>query len=69
MGAIHTRAWSAMLAAAACVVAPTLHAQGREEAKLITATSVMTELRESRDQQIPQWLLNQGLRHGRDRMS
>ena len=58
MGAIHTRAWPAMLAAAACIVAPALHAQGREEAKLITATSVMTELRESRDQQIPQWLLD-----------
>lgn len=58
MGAIHTRAWTVMLAAAACVVAPTLHAQGREEAKLITATAVMTELRESRDQQIPQWLLD-----------
>ena len=58
MGAIHTRTWPAMLAAAACIVAPALHAQGREEAKLITATSVMTELRESRDQQIPQWLLD-----------
>lgn len=47
-----------LLAAVACLAAPALHAQGREEAKLITATEVMTELRESRDQQIPQWLLD-----------
>ncbi|MBV6422678.1 MAG: hypothetical protein NAOJABEB_00461 [Steroidobacteraceae bacterium] len=41
-----------------CLGAPALHAQSREEAKLITATAVLNELRESRDQQIPQWLLD-----------
>ncbi len=58
MRAIQSGTWTALLAAAACLAAPAIHAQGREEAKLITATSVMTELRESRDQQIPQWLLD-----------
>lgn len=57
MRAIHSRAWAVWLAAA-CLAAPALHASGREEAKLITATAVLTELRESRDQQIPQWLLD-----------
>jgi lipid-binding SYLF domain-containing protein len=58
MRAIQSGTWTALLAAAACLAAPALHAQGREEAKLITATSVMTELRDSRDQQVPQWLLD-----------
>jgi len=58
MRAIQSGTWTALLAAAACLAAPAIHVQGREEAKLITATSVMTELRESRDQQIPQWLLD-----------
>ncbi len=58
MRAFPIRAWPACLAVAACLTAPTLYAQGREEAKLITATEVMTELRESRDQQVPQWLLD-----------
>jgi len=40
----------------------TVHAQGREEAKLITATEVITELQATRDQQIPQWLLDRA--HG-----
>lgn len=57
MRTIRTGAWPALLAAA-CFAAPALHAQGREEAKLITATAVMTELRQSRDQEIPQWLLD-----------
>ncbi|HNR22566.1 MAG TPA: lipid-binding SYLF domain-containing protein [Steroidobacteraceae bacterium] len=40
----------------------TVHAQGREEARLITATEVLTELQSTRDQQIPQWLLDRA--HG-----
>lgn len=58
MRSIHIRARPALLAVAACLTAPVLYAQGREEAKLITATEVITELRESRDQQVPQWLLD-----------
>jgi len=58
MRAFPMHGWSALLAATTMLAAPALHAQGREEAKLITATEVMTELRESRDQQIPQWLLD-----------
>ncbi|MBV6417688.1 MAG: hypothetical protein CMLOHMNK_02434 [Steroidobacteraceae bacterium] len=50
--------WPALAVVAACLGAPALHAQSRGEAKLITATAVMTELRDSRDQQIPQWLLD-----------
>jgi lipid-binding SYLF domain-containing protein len=62
MRASPSRAWAALLAASACLSTATLHAQGREEAKLITATEVITELQASRDQQVPQWLLDRA--HG-----
>ena len=53
-----TGAWPALLATVACFSAPAVFAQGREEARLITATEVMSELRQSRDEAIPQWLLD-----------
>lgn len=53
-----TGAWPALLATVACFTAPAVFAQGREEARLITATEVMSELRQSRDEAIPQWLLD-----------
>lgn len=62
MRASQPHAWAALLAVSACLSTATLHAQGREEAKLITATEVITELQASRDQQVPQWLLDRA--HG-----
>ena len=46
----------ACFAVAAAATSP-LHAQAREEAKLLVATEVLDELREQRDQQIPERLL------------
>lgn len=62
MRATQFHAWAALLAVGACLSTATVHAQGREEARLITATEVLTELQASRDQEIPQWLLDRA--HG-----
>jgi lipid-binding SYLF domain-containing protein len=46
-----------ILAAALLAFAPPLHAQAREEARVILATQVLNELRAQRDQYIPDLLL------------
>ena len=49
---------STLLAGCALVAAAAVHAQAREEARLLTAGQVLSELRSTRDQSIPDRLLD-----------
>src|SRR5215469_12368973 len=49
---------STLLAGCALVAATAVHAQAREEARLLTAGQVLSELRSTRDQSIPDRLLD-----------